>query len=91
MSYLSIITLPNGKKRRGHATDMVAFLEAEMMIVKNITEIAWVPGGKGRKGPPTGAAPLKGHYQVRVKTDGDRKDGGFTTTTASIEWVEKHF
>ena len=63
-----------------------------MMIVKNIIEIAWIPTGKARVGRPSAATKLKGHYQVRVKMDGKRKQkNDVTTTTASIEWVEKHF
>ena len=80
----------NGKRRRGNPFNEIAHLEAEMMIVKNVYKIAWVPNAKGRKRPSATAKYLRGHFRVKVKMDGVRK-GGTTTTNASIEWVEKHF
>jgi hypothetical protein len=80
-----------GVTRKGVMVDETAFLEAEMMIVKNVHQIAWVPAAKGRKGPAASATTLRGHFRVKVKMDGQRKGSGSTTTNASIEWVEKHF
>ena len=54
-------------------------LEAELLLVKNITHIAWIPSTK--KKPDDSDKTLKGHFRVKVKAN---TGPGISTTDASI-------
>jgi hypothetical protein len=79
----------NGKKRKIGTLCPSAYLEAEMLLVRHMIHIAWIPSVTGKEGSNLSNPTLKGRFQVKMK--GLENRGGSTTTNASIEWVKKHF